>query len=206
MKLVLVRGGTFQMGTASGDKYEAPVHQVTVAAFCLGAFEVTNAEWEAVMGPRDLKGKPEEPEAPDLPAGGLSYMDTLEFIHRLNEREERPVFRLPSEAEWELAAQDPGAWNCDSERLLPVGSLKANQLGLHGMLGNVWEWVEDWEGRYPSEPVVDPSGPAAGERRVRRGGAFDNKVTNCLSTRRSFVNPNTNWKDTGFRLARDLRR
>jgi formylglycine-generating enzyme required for sulfatase activity len=200
MKFVLVHGGSFQMGSDSGEKDEKPVHQVTISRpFCLGAYEVTQEQWQTIMGDRDL-------EEADRPAQSISYMDALDFIRKLNDREGKPVFRLPREAEWEFAAQDPGELNCDTDLRLPVGSLKPNRYGLHGMLGNVWEWVEDWYGEYPAEPVTDPSGPATGEKRIKRGGSSDTDISNCRASRRNSSDPARHQQNTGFRILREIRK
>jgi hypothetical protein len=202
MKFVLVHGGSFQMGSDSGEKDEKPVHQVTISRpFCLGAYEVTQEQVQTIMGFKGTRGLKQEA---DMPAQGISYPDTLDFIHKLDDREDKPVFRLPREAEWEFAAQDPGALNCDTDRRMPVGSLKPNRYGLHGMLGNVWEWVEDWYGEYPAEPVTDPSGPATGEKRIRRGGSSDSAISNCRASQRKASNPAWHQQNTGFRILREI--
>lgn len=202
MKFVLIHGGSFQMGSDSGEKDEQPVHRVTISRpFCLGAYEVTQGQVQTIMGTKGNRGMKQEA---DMPAQGISYPDALDFIRKLNDRESKAVFRLPREAEWEFAAQDPGELNCDTDSRMPVDSLKPNQRGLHWMLGNVWEWVEDWYGEYPAEPVTDPSGPATGVKRIRRGGSSDVAISNCRASQRNPSEPARNQQNTGFRILREI--
>jgi formylglycine-generating enzyme required for sulfatase activity len=169
MKLHRIPGGSFRMGSPSseeGREDDEQPHTVRVGEFWLGETEVTQAQWQAVMGsnPSSFKGD-------DLPVERVSWNDIQEFIKRLNTRTgER--FRLPTEAEWEYAARAGTTtahyWgdgigrnnaNCDgcgsrwdNRQSAPVGSFKPNTFGLHDMLGNVWEWTcsqykESYDGR-----------------------------------------------------------
>jgi len=131
---------------------------------------------------------------------------------------------LPTEAEWEYAARagtttaysfgdNEGqlgeyAWydaNSDG-KTHPVGQLKANGWGLHDMHGNVWEWVQDWYGRYSAttadNPAVDPAGLAAGAFRVIRGGCWVYIARNCRSSNRSHIDPGARGPNVGFRVLR----
>ena len=130
-------------------------HTVSVGEFWLGETEVTQAQWQAVMGNNPSKFKGD-----DRPVENVSWKDVQVFIKRLNNRSGKR-FRLPTEAEWEYAAragtQTARYWgdgigsnnaNCngcgsrwDSDETAPVGSFKPNAFGLHDMLGNVWEWT-----------------------------------------------------------------
>ena len=181
MEFVRIPAGEFLMGSTSGDNDEEPVTRVRISrAFELGKHEVTQAEWEAVMG--------SNPSAfdecgGDCPVEKVSWDEVQEFIGRLNALEGEARYRLPTEAEWEYAARagttadryagnlDAIAWYGENSgaRPHPVGRKAPNAFGLHDMLGNVWEWVQDWYGAYPGGSVTDPQGPASGSRRVDRG-------------------------------------
>lgn len=178
MEFVLIPAGTFQMGSAENDREatssEKPRHQVTISKpFYLGKFEVTQAQWEAVMGSSpytlqrsnpyyDLPGMAERLRKPTHPAT-VSWNDAQEFIKRLNQKEGHDRYRLPTEAEWEYAvragtttaysygddAKQLGryAWHGEdfaSGSTHPVGQKQPNAWGLYGVHGNVWEWVQDW--------------------------------------------------------------
>jgi formylglycine-generating enzyme required for sulfatase activity len=188
MEFVLIRAGEFYMGSEDGEDNEKPVHLVRITRpFYLGKYQVTQIQWEAVMGsnPSHFTGDP------NRPVENVSWNDTQEFLQRLGEKEKGYLYRLPTEAEWEYAAR-AGKWTeyCfgDDPQLLrkyawydensggtthPVGQLKPNVWGLYDMHGNVWEWVQDWfeETYYQKSPTDDPQGPAAGQFRVLRGGS-----------------------------------
>ena len=188
-KMIKVEGGTFSMGATSeqgSDAYndEKPVHSVTLSDYYIGETEVTQELWVAVMGsnPSYFKGNNQ------LPVERVSWDDCQEFIKELN-RLTGKEFRLPTEAEWEYAARggkysrgykysgsnnaDEVAWyyNC-SGSTHPVKTKKANELGLYDMSGNVWEWCNDWYGRYQSYSQTNPTGPSKGGFRMDRGGSW----------------------------------
>jgi formylglycine-generating enzyme required for sulfatase activity len=157
MELVFVEGGCYQMGDIfqTGNRPENPVHEVCLDDFWMGKFEVTQGQWEKIMGnnpSRTSKGS-------NHPVEGVSWDDTQEFIKELNQRTGKK-FRLPTEAEWEYACRSGGKrekWAGTSNqsefelyrgghgyyRTLPVGSARPNGLGLYDMIGNVYEWVQD---------------------------------------------------------------
>jgi formylglycine-generating enzyme required for sulfatase activity len=216
MEFVLIPAGTFMMGDADGEADERPVHQVTISrSFYLGKYEVTQAQWQAIMGnnPSLFTG------TDNLPVEQVWWTDVEEFIRRLNAREGGDKYRLPTEAEWEYAARagsttaysfgnDPAqlkeyAWYKDNAggKTHPVGQLKPNAWGLYDMHGNVMEWVQDWYGRYAAEPVTDPPGPPSGTHRMRRGGAWNNAAAICRSANRYSV-PGFRDDFLGFRLVR----
>src|SRR5712691_6380873 len=220
MEFVLIPAGEFQMGSNDTEALsdEKPVHTVRLTKpFYLGKYEVTQAQWEAVMenNPSRYKGDSA------LPVEKVSWQDVQEFISRLNARERGTAFyRLPTEAEWEYAARagsnraysfgnsagDLGryAW-CDrnsGDKTHPVGQLQPNAWGLYDMHGNVWEWVQDWYEAYSGGTAVDPAGPSKGWLRVARGGSRDRTARDCRSAARIYGVPDVGYSDLGFRLLR----
>jgi formylglycine-generating enzyme required for sulfatase activity len=185
MRMVLVPAGTFRMGSPPGEPFrqdEEIPHRVTLARpFRIAATEVTQAQWQALMGWNRSQNKGD-----DLPVTSLSWNDARDFCVRLSEKEGVP-YRLPTEAEWEYAcragATDPvtaterpaEAWYADNSdgTTHPVGLKEPNTWGLFDMLGNVAEWTLDAYGPYPRvEEAEDPTGPAEGNSKVVRGGAW----------------------------------
>ena len=216
--MVLVEGGTFTMGATSeqgSDAYdrEKPTHQVTLSTYYIGKYEVTQAEWQAVMGTNlsEFKGD-------NLPVENVNWFDCQEFIRKLNELTGKQ-FRLPTEAEWEYAARggnksnrtkyaggsdiDNVAWYDDisGRKTHPVGQKRANELGLYDMSGNVFEWCQDWFGDYSSASQTNPQGPATGNFRVLRGGSWCNDAWRCRLSYRGNVAPDGRASGRGLRLA-----
>jgi formylglycine-generating enzyme required for sulfatase activity len=207
------------MGLDKGRRaapFEQPVHKACLSKpFYLGTYEVTQAQWREVMGhnPSHFTGDP------NRPVESVSWDEVQEFIRRLNATEHHTHYRLPTEAEWEYAARagtttrysfgdDPGplgeyAWCNDKERQTHrVGQKRPNAWGLHDMLGNVAEWVQDWLGDYASEAVTDPQGPEEGRVKVSRGGSYDDNEDSCRSASRIAAYPDDKDHDVGFRLLR----
>src|SRR5215470_11663645 len=202
MEFVLIPPGTFKMGSDRGDPDERPVHDVTISKqFYMGKYEVTQGQWQAVMGTNPSLF----PDNPKRPVDQVAWDDAQAFIRKLNAMEGVQLYRLPTEAEWEYAARagspriygfgnDPKqlgdyAWyRANAEhRTHPVGQKKPNAWGLHDMLGNVWEWVQDWEGKYASEAVTDPKGANSGTYHMRRGCAWNNEANVCRVANRYSV-------------------
>jgi formylglycine-generating enzyme required for sulfatase activity len=222
IELLLVPAGEFDMGCSPSlgapcVANEFPVHPVQLtAAFYMGRYEVTQAQWTAVTGtnPSYYDGLPDSPERP---VEQVTWTQIQGF-------EAATGLRLPSEAEWEYACRagtstafnndsdddatlDEIAWwdgNSDPPGTRVVGLKAANALGLHDMSGNVWEWVEDWfdAAYYQMSPVADPTGPVSGTSRVLRGGRWSSPATNCRSSRRFSSPPDEVIFDFGFRVAR----
>jgi formylglycine-generating enzyme required for sulfatase activity len=201
------------MGSQTGDADERPVHEVTLSkGFYLQATEVTQAQWEAVMG-----RNPSEFEGPDRPVETVSWVDAQQFLRRLNEKEKDSRYRLSTEAEWEYACRAGGqepdlADNLDEVAWWPgnsngethaVGQKKPNAWGLFDMRGNAWEWVQDWYGAYSPGRQIDPKGPDPGEDRVLRGGSWLNADTDYFRCAfRYYSRPALRGINRGFRCAR----
>ncbi len=216
-ELVYVAPGTFAMGSDDSDAYffEKPVHEVTLTkGYWIGKTEVTQRQWEAVMG-----GNPSKWKGKDLPVETVSWNDCQEFIEKLNGLQGDVKFALPTEAQWEFAARGGTkskgykysgsnsigevAWydgNSDRETH-PVGTKKSNELGIHDMSGNVWEWCQVWYGNYPSGAVTDPVGAGSGDFRVFRGGSWYFTARFCRSALRDWYSPGRRYFNIGFRLA-----
>ena len=216
--MVYITGGTFTMGCTSeqgSDCYndEKPAHQVTVSSFRMGKYEVTQAEWEAVMGSNPSSFK----NCPNCPVENVSWNDVQNFLRRLNELT-GGNYRLPTEAEWEYAARGGKgsngykhsgsdnigavAWYEDNSgnRTHPVGEKAANELGLYDMSGNVMEWCSDWYGYYSRGDQTNPKGPSTGSDRVFRGGEWDFDARHCRVSIRFGNHPEYRDYSSGFRL------
>ncbi|MGI9443231.1 MAG: formylglycine-generating enzyme family protein [Rubripirellula sp.] len=212
MECKLIHAGKFIMG--EGDQ----AHEVTLTKpFKMGVHEVTQAQYEQVMGvnPSHFKGA-------NNPVEMVRWDDAVEFCRRLSElpaeKAAGHVYRLPTEAEWEYACRagtttrfsfgddewklGDYAWhdgNAD-DNTHPVGGKKPNAWGLYDMHGNVWEWCQDLYGDYPSGTVTDPTGAASGSFRVLRGDCWISSAENCRSAYRGRSNPWLRYYDRGFRV------
>lgn len=207
--------------------YDETQHRVTITqGFWLGKFEVTQAQWQAVMGsnPSRFKGA-------DLPVETVGWTDIsesggfLEKANRFAAAGER--FSLPTEAQWEYACRagttttlnngknltlteevcrnlDEVGWYKENSgrKTHPGGLKKANAWGLHDMHGNLWEWCADWFEGYPAGPIADPRGPDAGTDRVGRGGAWDYNWHYCRVASHRPFHPTSTGGNIGFRIAR----
>ena len=205
--------GRFLMGSKVGND-ALPIHQVTISkGFWMGRYDVTQAQWEAVMAsnPSFFKG-------PDRPVEHVSWDDCQMFIARLN-AQGQGRFRLPTEAEWEYACRAGTTgfrygpitaivWTAYYFHRLnathPVGELKPNDWGLYDMNGNVNQWCQDWYGPYPEGPATDPQGPPSGSGRVYRGGSWDYDADTVHSAARDWSEPDSRNDYIGLRLVRSL--
>jgi formylglycine-generating enzyme required for sulfatase activity len=217
MDFVRIPAGKFMMGSDTGGPLEKPVHEVHISKpFYLGKYEVTQKEWQAVMGTNPSSFK----EDANLPVESVSWKDVQTFIQKLNVKEGDTRYRLPTEAEWEYAARagtttvysfgsderqlDEYAWYYAnaSNKTHPVGGKKPNAWGLYDMHGNVWEWVQDWYGLYAANSVTDPQGPPSGSSRMCRGGSWDYDAKCCRSADRRSGSLGIGYGHVGFRLLR----
>ena len=215
--MVKVEGSTFTMGATPEQgndayEYERPAHQVTLSDYYIGRYEVTQKEWQAVMG-----DNPSKFYGDNLPVDYVSWNDCQDFINKLNQLTGLK-FRLPTEAEWEFAArggkQSKGykysgsdnakniAWYEKNSGSKPhqVGTKEPNELGIYDMSGNVGEWCGDWYGRYSSSAQTNPTGPSSGSYRVLRGGCWSDSAGYCRVSIRAFNNPSNRPDSDGFRV------
>ncbi|MEE2994180.1 MAG: formylglycine-generating enzyme family protein [Gemmatimonadota bacterium] len=227
MKFAYIPAGEFQMGSDRGEEDEQPRHGVRITqSFYLGIYEVTQAQWERVMGTTlsehhktQDQNLPLNEIGPDHPMYFVSWDDTQAFIERLNALEGKAVYRLPTEAEWEYACRartqeayagniDQMAWyaGTSENKIHPVGRLQPNEWGLYDMHGNVWEWCHDWLDRnyYKKGQNTDPQGGPPGERRIIRGGGWYNDADACRSAYRSYTSPGRGGPHLGFRVVRTV--
>jgi formylglycine-generating enzyme required for sulfatase activity len=248
--MVSLEGGEFLMGSTEAEaratwedakrynssadltwfKHETPRHRVWLSPFCIGKFQVTQMQWQAVMG--NLPEMKQKFRGEQRPIVKVSWNDATEFCQRLSKQTGRK-YRLPTEAEWEYACRagttTPFAFgetittifvnydgNCpydrapkgvDRARTVDVGSLGfANAFGLYDVHGNVWEWCQDWFGtdyyaQYQKQGMMtDPQGPAKGDHRVLRGGSWDSDGWSCRAMLRIEKPPGDRDDNIGFRV------
>lgn len=226
MRLVLIRPGVFLMGFKDGGEHERPVHEVKIAKpFYMAATEVTQAQWEAVMGfnpSRVHKG-------PKLPVTHVNYPSCREFCRRLNLIEraagmlsDNTEYRLPTEAEWEYACRagstgqycfgddssklDEYAWHKGNSagELHKVACKKPNAWGLFDMHGNVGEWCGDVYRRYAGRPEAEARGEPSAAFRVVRGGGYDDPAPICRSSDRCSFPSKRRHYSLGLRVVRTV--
>ncbi len=232
--MIYVPGGTFTMGrtTGTGSTDELPTHEVTLNSFYISKFEVTQAEYEAIIGsnPSSNYGIGDH-----YPVNNVSWYSALTYCNELSIAEGLTPcydletytcdftangYRLPTEAEWEYAARgganDSGyiysgsndlnsvGWNMDNSGNTshPVGGKAPNILGIYDMTGNVWEICYDRYAAYDSEPQVNPTGPSTGNTNVYRGGSWYNGSYHCRIFKRNSSSLSLASLNVGFRLVR----
>jgi formylglycine-generating enzyme required for sulfatase activity len=221
--LVPVPAGSFTMGSAADERgrqaNEGPQTQVTISKpFWLGATEVTQQQWEALMGSNPSHHKKDAQHPVEM----VSWAQAAEFCLKLTDREraagripEGYTYALPTEAQWEYACRagttgphhgkiDDVAWYfkaTEGEVTNPVGRKQPNAWGIFDMHGNVWEWCADWFGPYAGGRQVDPRGPADGTIRIVRGGSYGEKPVDSRSAFRAGFKPESMGNSVGFRVA-----
>lgn len=228
MKMIWVEGGDFLMGCTSEqsdcDSDEQNVRRVTVDGFYIGMLEVTQSQWEKVVGTSIYQQKSKADASstygvgPDYPMYYVSWDEAMEFCRLLSNKTGR-TYTLPTEAQWEYAARggnknegakyagsnmiDAVAWydSNSANTAHIVGSKRANALGIYDMSGNVWEWCKDWYANsYVSYDTNNPVGPSSGSYRVFRGGSWFNYASGCSVANRSYYSPGNCCNNLGFRV------
>jgi len=226
IEFVKIAPGQFMMGCLDDDPQcddeEKPAHRVRITkAFELGKYEVTQAQWQSVMGTNPSRYKGEA-----RPVESVSWNDIQEFMTRMNARNDGYKYRLPTEAEWEYAAHagsttpldptqlDDIAWfeKNSMNQTHPVGQKKPNAWGLYDMHGNVWEWAQDWFANYTAADAVDPEGSATGQPvsngrnqvqvRIGKGGSWYSGPFSLRISNRGIAVPTDRINVQGFRCAR----
>jgi formylglycine-generating enzyme required for sulfatase activity len=202
------------MGSTNGGTDEKPVHGVTINySFYMGKYEVSQAQWQAVMGnnPANFKDC-----GGNCPVEQVSWDDAQSFINKLNESNDGFRYRLPTEAEWEYACRagttgdyagnlSEMAWFSENSgnKTHAVGGKQPNAWGLADMHGNVWEWCQDWyHETYNGAPTDGSAWLSGGEQksRVVRGGSWGSDATNLRSAYRDNFTPGDRSINLGFRL------
>jgi len=214
---VAIQPGEFMMGCSRGDADciapEQPSHRVRITRpFEIGAHEVTQRQWQAVMGsnPSYFKGE-------DLPVERVNWNDIQTFLGKLNAANDGFLYRLPTEAEWEYAARagnaaatygelrDVAWFDANSEKMPHErGGKRPNAWGLYDMLGNVYEWVQDFFAvdYYAASPESDPPGPTSGKTHVIRGGSWAASGMQLRVSYRVQLEPFSTNPTIGFRCVR----
>jgi formylglycine-generating enzyme required for sulfatase activity len=215
LAMILIPQGKFIMGSPlsePGHKDDELQHQVVFSRpYFIGKYEVTQEQWETVMG-----DNPSQTKGAKLPVTNISWNDCQNFISKLNAKTESN-YRFPTEAEWEFACRS-GAKSAYSvgdkitkndanyenvkAGVKPVGSYKPNPFGLYDMHGNVWEFCSDWYGAYSAGKSLDPMGVNNGRDHVLRGGSFFVDSLLLRSSTRDLVAPDFHNVVIGLRLAK----
>ena len=219
MKLQPIAPGSFIMGSPEHEKDRKPTEterEITISReFYIGVYEVTQAEYEAVMGHNPAREK-----GATLPVDHVTWHDAVAFCDKLTAQESGMRYRLPTEAEWEYACRAGTAtryyWGDDPElasigahafykansggKTHEVGQKKPNPWGLHDMNGNVWEWCQDWMGPYVPDETKDPGGAVSGEGKVCRGGCWAYDASRCRSAERNDAPADSVHVNLGFRV------
>ena len=212
MEMIYVAPSTFMMGSPVsevGRDANETQHQVTLTkGYWLGKYEVTQAQWQSVMG-----SNPSKFQGGSRPVEQVSWEDCQRFIDTVNSQLNCRA-RLPTEAEWENACragtlglyggngdlEDMGWYSGNSGRETHfVGRKHANAWGFHDMHGNVFEWCGDWYGNY-DDILTDPTGPSVGKYRVVRGGGWGYDARWCRSALHTWFEPDKHSMVCGFRL------
>jgi sulfatase modifying factor 1 len=226
--IILVKGGSYKMGSDAGTVNEMPVHDVSIDSLYVSKYEVTQLLWKSVMGTihEDYYGD-------DLPIANIGWDMAVEFCNELSKIEmldtcysfrdsdvlcdfEANGYRLPTEAEWEYLCRagttgdfngtniNDIAWYAENSGFNrhPVGNKSPNAFGLYDMHGNLWEWCWDWydENYYDVSPEDNPQGPLEGTKDVIRGGSYKDDIFYLRSANRTF--PHYDSSLCGFRIVR----
>ena len=211
MEFVLIPLGSFMMGSNNEGLNRRPVHKVTINySFYMGKYEVTQAQWQAVMGNNPSRF---QNCGGGCPVERVSWDDAQFFIGKMNQLNDGYTYRLPTEAEWEYACRagttgdyagnlSEMAWYSGNSgsTTYAVGSKRSNDWGLYDMLGNVWEWCEDWEHTgYDGAPIDGSAWLSGGGQkyRVLRGGSWSSSASYTQLTFRGSAYPNNHGNGYG---------
>lgn len=228
MKMIFVEGGTFTMGATAEQGGEAksderPTHEVELSSYYIAECEVTQAQWQAIMGTSIYQQRDRGYSSWSLRGVGsnypmyyVSWSEAKDFCRKLSIATGR-TYCLPTEAQWEYAARggnqskrykysglnqlDVVGWYDDNSggSTHPVGQLRANELGIKDMSGNVWEWCSDYYADYPSAKQYDPS-CGSGSYAVLRGGGWEISASYCRVSNRFDYPPSHRDGNFGFRV------
>lgn len=205
----------YELSEELSKKDASPGFKATISkSYYIGKFEITQAQWKKVMGnnPSFFQGDKVTGDSHQYPVESVSWKEAKAFIKKLNQLEKgKAIYRLPTEFEWEYAARagatDDIAWNeinatAQIAKLTtqPVGGKNPNAWGLYDMLGNVWEWVDDF---YNEKMFADPVPGKRGKEHVLKGAPFYGDVKNATYMTHA-GGPGSNY-DVGFRLVMELK-
>ncbi len=195
LEMVAIPPGEFMMGSQDKSSDEYPQHRVRINySFFMGKFEVTQAQWRAVVGSNPSTFK----DCDECPVENVSWNDAVEFCRKLSARTGRE-YRLPGNYPYGSAAK-----GTSRQKTVPVGSLGvANGVGLYDMLGNVWEWCQDvYHDSYGDAPTDGSAWISGADRNVRvlRGGSWGYIAYYTRSAYRHWVSPTSHNNNVGFRL------
>lgn len=224
MKMIYVEGGKFLMGATSEQGGDDNEYHVKLDSYYIGECEVTQAQWEKLMGTSiQLQVSKEELAfnkniGPNHPMCYVSWEEARAFCKELS-RITGKTYCLPTEAQWEYAARGgkknedtkySGSWSIDAVAWYannsgycahPVKTKHPNGLGIYDMSGNVWEWCSDWySSSYNKEDTNNPVGPSSGSTRVLRGGTWGSQEHSCCVSYRNHGGTNMRYNDIGFRV------
>lgn len=227
MKMIFVEGGTFTMGATAeqgseADDDEYPAHEVELSSYYIAECEVTQAQWQAVMGTSIYQQRDKADASSTYGVGSnypmyyVSWYEAQEFCQKLSIATGR-TYLLPTEAQWEYAARGGNqskrykysglhqlsavGWyeGNSGDSTHPVGQLRANELGIKDMSGNVYEWCSDYYSSYSSTKQYDPL-CGSGKYAVLRGGGWNSSASNCRVSFRNYYTPSNRDDDYGFRV------
>lgn len=219
--MVLIRGGTYRIGSDAGEPDEAPAHDAILDPFYIDADEVTNSQFARFVEatgyvPEGAWRTYAGPGRDNHPVTSVTWNDAAAYAAWAGKR-------LPTEHEWEAAARGglsgalfpagdsltdgDAAFNFVHEELVhtaPAGSKRPNGYGIRDMAGNVWEWTADWyaSDAYRRVPPNNPPGPARGAARVVRGGSWNDRAVSCRVSNRLEMTPTIIGFVFGFRCAK----
>jgi formylglycine-generating enzyme required for sulfatase activity len=212
-EMIFVEGGTFRIGSYSGQPDEKPTHSVSLKSFYISIFEITQSQWKEIMGVNPSYFY----ECGNCPVEQVSWNDVQQYIQKLAALTGKN-YRLPTEAEWEYASRGGNktqgyefsgsaiigivSWCFDNSKsgTHEVGSKRPNELGIYDMSGNVWEWCSDWYSQYKTGSEINPKGPSTGQFKIVRGGSWSNEAADSRNSGRHKYDVATKVNNCGFRL------